>query len=220
MCDVVRILIADDHPVVRAGLRALLARQPRFRVIAEAADGKEAIAKARQYKPNVAILDVRMPGMSGIEACRQIVATVVGCRVIMLTAYVEDELVFAVFQAGASDYMLKSAGSNNLLHAIERVSHDEGFDQTTLKQVVVAVQEERDKQKTTAFATLSAQELMILALMKEGMRNREIADQLHLSQGTVRNYVSGILRKLNVQGRVEAVTYAVQHGINDFLART
>src|SRR4051812_26811688 len=98
----VNILIADDHSVVRAGLRALLERQGRFRVIAEAGTGEEAIAKAQEFHPDVAVLDVRMPGVSGIEACRQIIATVPGCRVIILTSYAEDELLFAAIQAGAS----------------------------------------------------------------------------------------------------------------------
>src|SRR5512147_59803 len=101
MSRLVRILIADDHAVVRAGLRALLERQENFRVVAEADTGEEAIAKAKEFKPDVAVLDIRMPGLSGIEACRQIVDSVEGCRVVMLTSYAEDELLFAAIQAGA-----------------------------------------------------------------------------------------------------------------------
>src|SRR5690554_7382945 len=121
MSNPVRILIADDHSVVRAGLRALLERQGRFRVVAEASTGEEAVAKAQEFRPDVAVLDVRMPGVSGIEACRQIVQTVEGCKVIMLTTYAEDELLFAAIQSGASGYVLKRIGDNDLVLAEDRV---------------------------------------------------------------------------------------------------
>src|SRR5215813_11654480 len=127
MSNPVRVLIADDHSVVRAGLRALLERQGRFRVVAEAGTGEEAVAKAQEFHPDVAVLDVRMPGVSGIEACRQIVQTVDGCKVIMLTSYAEDELLFAAIQAGASGYVLKRVGDNDLISAVDRVSRGEGM---------------------------------------------------------------------------------------------
>src|SRR5690606_31893064 len=120
MSKLVRILIADDHSVVRAGLRALLEHHGHFRVIAEASTGEEAIAKAQEHQPDVAVLDIRMPGLSGIEACRRIVQSVEDCKVIMLTSYAEDELLFAAIQAGASGYVLKRIGDNELVQAIER----------------------------------------------------------------------------------------------------
>src|SRR5687768_17010351 len=127
MSRIVRILIADDHSVVRAGLRALLERQDHFRVVAEASSGEEAVTKAQEYKPDVAVLDIRMPGLSGIDACRQIVQSVDGCKVIMLTSYAEDELLFAAIQAGAAGYVLKRIGDNELVQAVERVSRGEGM---------------------------------------------------------------------------------------------
>src|SRR5688572_26845338 len=127
MSNTVRILIADDHAVVRAGLRALVERNPQFRVVGEAASGEEAITKAIELKPDVAVLDVRMSGMSGIEACRQIVEALPACRVIILTSYAEDDLLFAAIQAGAAGYVLKRVGDNELVQAIERVSRGEGI---------------------------------------------------------------------------------------------
>jgi DNA-binding NarL/FixJ family response regulator len=127
MSKTVNILIADDHAVVRRGLKTLLERQGHFKVVAEAETGEEAIEKAQENCPDVAVLDIRMPGLSGIEACRQIINTVEGCKVIMLTAYAEDELLFAAVQAGAAGYVLKRVGSNELVHAVERVSNGEGF---------------------------------------------------------------------------------------------
>src|SRR6185295_13363705 len=121
------ILSAEDQSVVRAGLKALLERQGRFRVVAEAGTGEEAVAKAQEIQPDIAVLDIRMPGVSGIEACRQIIEKVPGCKVIMLTSYAEDDLLFAAIQAGASGYVLKRVGDNDLIHAVERVSRGEGM---------------------------------------------------------------------------------------------
>ena len=127
MMKTVRILIADDHSVVRAGLKALLEHQGHFRVIAEASTGEEAIEQSQTHRPDVAVLDIRMPGLSGIEACRQITQTVPTCKVIMLTSYAEDELLMAAIQAGASGYVLKRIGNNELVQAVERVSRGEGM---------------------------------------------------------------------------------------------
>ena len=125
MCKSLNILIADDHAAVRQALKMLLERQGHFKVVAEAASAEQAILMAQNSHPDVAILDIRMPGTSGIEACRQIVNSVEDCKVIMLTAYAEDEVLLAAIQAGASGYVLKRVSSNDLIHAIERVSSGE-----------------------------------------------------------------------------------------------
>ena len=218
MSNPVRILVADDHSVVRAGLRALLERQGRYRVVAEAATGEEAIAKAQELQPDVAVLDVRMPGVSGIEACRQIVKSVENCRVIMLTSYAEDELLFAAIQAGASGYVLKRIGDNDLVLAIDRVSRGEGMlDPAMTATVFAEMRRANEAQQAVAFADLTAQEMAVLALVADGLTNRQIAVKLYLGEGTVRNYVSSILSKLGVANRAEAAAFAVKHNIRELV---
>lgn len=221
MTKVVRILIADDHAVVRAGLRALLERQGHFRVVTEASTGEEAIAKAQEHQPDVAVLDIRMPGVSGIEACRRIVETVPGCRVIMLTSYAEDELLFTAIQAGASGYLLKRIGDNELVQAVERVSRGEGMlDPAMTSTVFAEMRKANQAQHAAAFADLTAQELAVLALVAQGLTNRQIAVKLYLGEGTVRNYVSSVLAKIGVSNRAEAAAYAVKHNINELVPPT
>lgn len=221
MTKVVRILIADDHAVVRAGLRALLERQGHFRVIAEASTGEEAISKAHEHQPDVAVLDIRMPGVSGIEACRRIVETVPDCRVIMLTSYAEDELLFTAIQAGASGYLLKRIGDNELVQAVERVSRGEGMlDPAMTSTVFSEMRKASQAQHAAAFADLTAQELAVLALVAQGLTNRQIAVKLYLGEGTVRNYVSSVLAKIGVSNRAEAAAYAVKHNITELVPPT
>jgi two-component system, NarL family, response regulator DevR len=211
----IRILIADDHWVVRAGLRALLEQNEKYRVVAEADDGEDAVAKAQQHRPDVAVLDIRMPGLSGIEACRRITQTVEGCRVIMLTSYAEDELLLAAIDAGASGYVLKRIGGEELIKAIERVSKGDGMlDPSLTAAVFDRVRAANKAQDASAFADLTAQELAVLALVAEGLTNRQIAVRLFLGEGTVRNYVSSVLSKINVSNRSEAAIYAVKHNID------
>lgn len=221
MSETVRILIADDHSVVRAGLKALLERQGGFRVVGEAASGEEAIQKARESHPDVAVLDIRMPGLSGIEACRQITQALPNCKVIMLTSYAEDELLFAAIQAGAAGYVLKRIGDNELIHAIERVSRGEGIlDPAMTSAIFSEMRKVNEAQHAAAFANLTAQELAVLALVAEGMTNRQIAVKLYLGEGTVRNYVSSVLAKLGAANRAEAAAYAVKHNIKELVPPT
>jgi len=218
MSKIVRILIADDHAVVRAGLRALLERQGHFRVVAEAATGEEAVAKAQEHHPDVAVLDIRMPGLSGIEACRRIVESVEGVRVIMLTSYAEDELLFAAIQAGASGYVLKRIGDNELVQSVERVSRGEGMlDPAMTSTVFAEMRKASQAQHAAAFADLTPQEMAVLALVAEGLTNRQIAVKLYLGEGTVRNYVSSVLAKIGVSNRAEAAAYAVKNNINELV---
>lgn len=218
MSKIVRILIADDHAVVRAGLKALLERHGGFRVIAEAGTGEEAIQKAQEIRPDVAVLDIRMPGVSGIEACRKIVATVSGCRVIMLTSYAEDELLMAAIQAGASGYVLKRIGDNELVQAVERVSRGEGIlDPAMTASVFSEMRKATQSQHAAAFADLTPQEMAVLALVAEGLTNRQIAVKLYLGEGTVRNYVSSVLSKIGAANRAEAAAYAVKHNIQELV---
>lgn len=218
MSKMVRILIADDHSVVRAGLRALLERQSHFRVIAEASTGEEAIAKAQEVQPDVAVLDIRMPGLSGIEACRRIVKSVPNCHVIMLTSYAEDELLLAAIQAGASGYVLKRIGDNELVQAVDRVSRGEGMlDPAMTATVFAEMRKATEAQQSAAFSDLTPQELAVLALVAQGLTNRQVAVKLYLGEGTVRNYVSSVLAKIGASNRAEAAAYAVKHNIFELI---
>jgi two-component system, NarL family, response regulator DevR len=221
MSNQVHILIADDHSVVRAGLRALLERQGRFRVVAEASTGEEAITKAQEFQPDIAVLDIRMPGVSGIEACRKIVENVPGCKVIMLTSYAEDDLLFAAIQAGASGYVLKRVGDNDLMQAVDRVSRGESIlDPSMTAAVFAEVRKANEAQHAAAFASLTAQELAVLALVADGLTNRQIAIKLYLGEGTVRNYVSSVLAKIGAANRAEAASYATKHNIRELVPPT
>jgi two-component system, NarL family, response regulator DevR len=220
MSKTVNILIADDHAVVRRGLIALLEHQGHFKIVAEAETGEEAIQKARESRPDVAILDIRMPGLSGIDACRQIVKSVEGCKVIMLTAYAEDELLFAAVQAGAAGYVLKLVGGNELIHAVERVSSGEGIlDSSITTTVFSAVRKAAEARHAAEFAALTLQEMAVLKLVSKGMTNRQIAAKLYLGEGTIRNYVSSVLAKLDVANRAEAAAFAVKHRIDELVQR-
>jgi two-component system, NarL family, response regulator DevR len=194
----IRILIADDHEVVRMGIKALLQQHSDLRVIAEASTGEEAVQQALSHHPDVVVMDIRMPGLSGVDACRKIVQQLPATRVIMLTSFAEDELLFAAIRAGASGYVLKRIGSDDLVRTIQAVGRGESALDPAVTEAVFKEVRQADKDKRSAvFADLSAQEMRVLALIADGMTNREIAGQLFLGEGTVRNYVSNLLSKLN-----------------------
>lgn len=213
-----RILLVDDHEVVRLGLKTLLERHPDFEVIAEAGTAGEAVAKALHHKPDVVVMDIRLPGESGIDACRQITEKLPDAKVIMLTSYAEDEMLFAAIRAGAAGYVLKQIGGDDLVRAIETVGRGEALIAPSLiKRVLAEVRRAAQREEAAAFADLTLQERQVLALIAEGKTNREIAQALFLGEGTVRNYVSSILSKLNVSNRAEAAAYAIEHNLKDYL---
>ena len=214
----IRVLIADDHEVVRLGLKALIQQQANMSVVGEAASGEDAISLAEALRPDVVVMDIRMPGMSGVEACRQIVAQLPGTRVVILTTFAEDDLLFSAIRAGASGYVLKRIGSNDLVHTIEAVARGESaLDPAMTAAVFREVSQTEKDRDSGVFSELSAQELRVLALIADGATNREIAGRLFLGEGTVRNYVSSILSKLNLANRAEAAAFAVQHRIKDHM---
>jgi len=213
-----RIIIVDDHEVVRLGLRALLERHPSFSVVDEAGTAKEAVQKVLQHRPEVVVMDIRLPGGNGIEACREIVSQAPETKVIMLTSFAEDDMLFEAIAAGASGYVLKQIGGDDLVHAIESVGRGEALLDPILTQRVFArVREAQRKDEQSAFSQLTDQEMRVLGLVAEGKTNREIAQSLFLGEGTVRNYVSSILSKLSLTNRAEAAAYAVQHNIRAYL---
>ncbi len=215
----IRILIADDHEVVRMGIRALIQQRAHLHVVAEAATGEEAVELALQHKPDVVVMDVRMPGMLGVEACQKIVQQLPNTRVVMLTSYAEDDLLFAAIRAGASGYVLKRIGSDDLIRTIEAVGRGESALDPSMTEAIFRELRHTEKNKEAAlFAELTSQEMRVLALIADGLTNREIASRLFLGEGTVRNYVSNLLSKLNLSNRAEAAAFAVQHHIKEHLA--
>jgi two-component system response regulator DevR len=213
-----RILLVDDHEVVRLGVRALIDRQPEMEVVGEAGTVREAVSQAEQLLPDVVVLDVRLPGGDGLEACEKIKSQRPETRVIMLTSFPDDHVLFDAIAAGADGYVLKQSGSDDLIRALERVGRGESLlDPSLTERVFAKMREVRHQERAHAFADLSAQEMQILSLIADGQTNPEIGAVLHLSEKTVRNYVSVILGKLNVVSRAQAAAYAARHRVEDYL---
>jgi DNA-binding NarL/FixJ family response regulator len=212
------ILLVDDHEVVRVGLRALIERQPGMEVAGEASTAREAVAQAERLAPDVVVLDVRMPGNNGLEACRQIKAQRPQTHVIILTSYPDDEVLFDAISAGADGYVLKQIGSDDLIRALERVGRGESLlDPAVTDRVFAKLREARQQERAGAFSALTTQEIQILAHVAQGETNRDIGEALHLSEKTVRNYVSEILGKLGLISRAQAAAYAARHRVEDYL---
>jgi DNA-binding NarL/FixJ family response regulator len=187
-----RILLVDDHEVVRLGLKALLDHH--------------------------VLMDIRLPGTSGIEACEEITRNYPQTKVVMLTSYAEDEMLFSAIRAGAAGYVLKQTGGDDLIRAIEAVGRGEALlDPAVTQRVFQEVRRAVKEEEASAFVNLSTQEKHVLLLVSEGKTNREIAKALFLGEGTVRNYVSSILSKLAVSNRAEAAAYAVEHSLREYL---
>lgn len=213
-----RILLVDDHEVVRLGLKSLLERHPQFEVVGEAGTAKESLEQVARLHPDVVLMDIRLPGTSGIDACEEIVSNYPNTKVIMLTSYAEDDMLFSAIRAGASGYVLKQIGAEDLVRAIESVGKGEGLlDPAVTQRVFQEVRRAVKEEEASAFASLSQQEKHVLLLVSEGKTNREIARILYLGEGTVRNYVSSILSKLGVSNRAEAAAYAVEHNLREYL---
>ena len=214
-----RIVLVDDHEVVRLGLKALLERHPHFEVVGEAGSSREAIELVSNTQPDVVVMDIRLPGTSGIEACEEITKNYKNTRVIMITSYEEDEMLFSAIRAGASGYILKQIGGEDLIHALEAVARGDALlDPAVTQRVFQEVRRAVKEEEASAFAHLSQQEKHVLLLVSEGKTNREIAKALFLGEGTVRNYVSSILSKLGVSNRAEAAAYAVEHSLREYIS--
>src|SRR4051794_12402846 len=209
-----RLLVVDDHEVVREGLVSMLARRPNFQVVAEAGTAADSIELARKFKPDLVIMDVRLPDGSGIEACREIRAEMPETRVVILTSYPDEEAVFSAIIAGASGYLLKQVRGRDLVAALEAVGRGESLlDPAVTEKVLERVRRVATSGAPDDLAQLTAQEQKILLLVAEGKTNKEIAAEVFLSDKTVKNYVSSILSKLNLQRRAQAAAYvAKRHG--------
>jgi DNA-binding NarL/FixJ family response regulator len=213
-----RILLVDDHEVVRLGVRALIDDQPEMDVVGEAGTVREAVNQAKELTPDIVVLDMRLPDGHGVDACRQIKADLPETRVIVLTSFPDDEVILDAIACGADGYVLKQIGSRELLDALRRVGHGESLlDPSVTDRVFARMRVLRQQEWAQAFANLTSQEMKILARVVEGQTNREIGHALSLSERTVRNYVSSILSKLNLISRAQAAAYAARHRIEDYV---
>lgn len=216
----IRVLLADDHAVLRAGLRALLNSQPDIEVVGEAADGEEALRAAERMQPDIVLMDITMPGTDGLEATRHLKGRQPQVRVIVLTMHEDEEFLRQVLAAGGSGYMLKKAAEAELLSAIRAVHRGEAFIYPSLTRVLIEgylrQTEERGRKKESAEpapGNLTAREVEVLRLIAQGYTNQQVADQLVISVKTVETHKAHIMDKLSLRSRVELVRYAVQHGL-------
>jgi DNA-binding NarL/FixJ family response regulator len=209
--DAIRILIVDDHAVVRIGLKTVLANATGFRVVGEAGTVNDAITLAVQARPDVVLMDVRLPDGSGVEACRRIKADNPDIRVVMLTSYQDEEAIVGSVMAGASGYLLKQADAERLIQAIrDAAAGESSLDPRAAGTLLTQFRELSAKQAEAELAGLTDRERRMLALIAEGYTNRAIGEVLHLSEKTVRNHVSQLLRKLGFQRRSQAAAWAGQ----------
>lgn len=204
----ITVLLVDDHEVVRVGLRSLLTTEGGIEVVAEAGNAAEAVAQAARLKPDVVVMDIRLPDRSGVEACREIRAKAPEVQVIMLTSYADDEAVFASIMAGASGYLLKQIRGEELVRSIEAVAAGRSLlDPAVTEKVLEMMKRLASGHQPDESTQLSPQERRVLALVAEGKTNKEIAAALGLSDKTVKNYLSHVFQKLNLSRRAEAAAY-------------
>jgi DNA-binding NarL/FixJ family response regulator len=211
-----RLMVVDDHEVVRQGLVALLDRRRDFTVVAEAGTVAESIAAAQRLKPDLVVMDVRLPDGSGIEACREIRSEMPETRVVMLTSYPDEEAVLSAIIAGASGYLLKQIRGRDLVAALEAIGRGEsGLEPAVTERVLERVRRAASGGEHDELAELTPQERKILLLVAEGKTNKEIAGEVFLSDKTVKNYVSSILSKLNLQRRAQAAAFVAKHNLGE-----
>ncbi|MDQ7792793.1 MAG: response regulator transcription factor [bacterium] len=211
MARAIRVLIVDDHPVVREGLELMLGRRPNLAVVGQAADGWEALEQARRLKPDVILMDLRLPRMDGVEATRRVREECPQARVLVLTTYDQDELVLAGLRAGAAGYLLKDSPREDIFRAIEGVHRGE----TVLHPSVAAQVVEHATAGPAAAAApspLSQREREALHCLSDGLSNREIAARLGIAESTVKTHLANLFAKLGVSDRTEAVTTAIRQG--------
>lgn len=224
MSEKIRVMLADDHVLLREGLRKILEMEPDIDVVGEAGDGREAVEKAKELKPDVVLMDINMPGGGGLEATRAIGKELPEVDVVVLTIHDDDEYIIELVNAGAKGYMLKDVDPTRLVEAIRRVREGDSFIPTNLMTKVF--QEIRRRSNTRNPATfpaaanlqgdhdpLTEREMEILKLIVDGHTNREIATALFISEKTVKNHVTNLLRKLNLADRTQAAVYAIRNGL-------
>jgi NarL family two-component system response regulator LiaR len=212
MTEVIRLLVADDHTLVRAGLCALIGTEPGMEVVGEAADGVEVVLKARSLRPDIILLDLVMPRQGGIEAIAEIKAEDPEARILVLTSFADDDKVFPAIKAGALGYLLKDSSPQQLLQAIRDVHRGESaLDPAIARKLIRELNQPPDLPRTED--PLTAREAEVLRLVAQGLSNQEIAERMVVSERTVRTHVSNILDKLHLANRTQAALYAVREGL-------
>ncbi|MCH7971290.1 MAG: response regulator transcription factor [Chloroflexi bacterium] len=211
----VRVLIVDDHDIVRAGIRMLLDAQPDMAVVGEASDGKEAIEMAGSMKPDVVLMDISMPGTTGIEATRAIKKADSRIEIVGLTMHAEDRYFFQLLQAGASGYVVKGAAPRELLEAVRAASRGEAYIHPSLQRKLIGdyVSRTEGSDQASMLADLTERELEVLRLIVDGLTSREIAESLVISPNTVERHRQNIMSKLGLHNRAELVRYAISKGL-------
>jgi DNA-binding NarL/FixJ family response regulator len=206
----IQLVLADDHAVVRKGIREFLEEDPTIRVIAEASDGEEAVALIAREQPDVAVLDIQMPRLNGLEATREVKKNFPGVRVLVVTAYDDDPYIFAALQAGADGYLLKTASSDEIIQAVHAIANGE----TALSPAVAKKLVQRATGSVTmlddSIEALTDRELEVLQLAGKGLGNKQIGAELSISDRTVQGHLANIYAKLHVSTRTEAVLFAVR----------
>jgi two-component system, NarL family, response regulator NreC len=211
----IRILLADDHTIIRSGLRLLLEQQPDFKVVAEAADGREAVELVSRHHPEIAVLDIGMPQLNGIEATQQIVSREPRTQVVILSMHSDEGYVLRALKVGARGYILKNSADADLIRAVRTVSEGKSFFSPVISKMLLEdyIRQIRDKQVEDSYDLLTPREREILQLLAEGRTNKEVANILKLSLYTVETHRSNILEKLDLHGVPELILYAVRKGI-------
>lgn len=213
MTDEITILLADDHNVLRQGMAQMLDAQPDMRVVAQAGNGKEAVDMARVHQPDIALMDINMPEMDGVEAARRITAELSPTAVIILTMYRRDDYVFEAIKAGASGYLLKEVELDELLAAIRAVARGEAVIDPAIASRVLAEFRRPRKTEKTSGPQLAERDVAILRLVAQGLSNQEIAESLSISEKTVRNRLSQVFQQLHLKNRTEAALFAMREGL-------
>ena len=210
-----RILLADDHAVIRSGLRLVLERQPDLKVVAEAGDGREAVKLAEATRPHVAVLDVAMPNLNGIEAARQMIASVPGISVVILSMHSDEGYVLRALKAGARAYLLKESVEGDLIAAVRAVRGGKAFFSPAISRLLVEdyVRQMQDREIEDSYELLTPREREILQLLAEGKANKDVANMLNLSVYTVDTHRGNLMEKLNLHSLPELILYAVRKGL-------
>lgn len=209
----IRVVLADDHAVVRQGIRRFLEETDDITVVAEAGDGAEAMRLVEEHRPDVAVLDIRMPEVTGVEAARRIRGRFPEVRILALTAYDDDPYVFALLQAGADGYVLKTASADELIHAVRTVYRGESaLSPKIASKVVRQATSRRPEGAADQVEALTSREIDVLRLVAKGMTNREVGRELDISHRTVQGHLANVYGKLGVNSRTEAVTKALKRG--------
>jgi DNA-binding NarL/FixJ family response regulator len=210
----IRILLVDDHRFFRDGVRALLESVPEFTVVGEASNGEEAITLTAQYKPDIILMDLQMPGLNGVEATRRLLHAHPQTGVLMVTMFDDTDSVVAAMRAGARGYILKDADEDDLIRSIHAVAKGEAlFGPAVAKRLLSYISDVSPSAHPSAFPELTAREREVLALLAQGMSNQEVAERMGLSLKTARNHVSNVLSKLQVADRQEAIARARAAGL-------